>query len=89
MRGEPARDGRIRPDRGWSSRAWHDSTVRSTIPPMRLPALVLAATVAATLAATAPGQSRESLTWHTDLTAAKAVAAEKHQPLLVLFRCER
>ncbi|HEX6811041.1 MAG TPA: hypothetical protein VF384_05390 [Planctomycetota bacterium] len=29
------------------------------------------------------------LTWHTDLAAARTLAAEKKAPLLVVFRCER
>ena len=29
------------------------------------------------------------LTWHTDLGAARKIAAEKKAPLLVVFRCER
>jgi hypothetical protein len=29
-----------------------------------------------------------AITWHTDLAAARALAAERHAPLLVTFRCE-
>ena len=27
--------------------------------------------------------------WHTDLAAARQLAAERHAPLFVVFRCER
>lgn len=44
------------------------------------------------LLAALPAQSKEQapeLTWHTDLGAARKLAAEKKAPLLVVFRCER
>ncbi|HEU4419742.1 MAG TPA: hypothetical protein VFT55_12460 [Planctomycetota bacterium] len=44
------------------------------------------------LLAALPAQSNErstELTWHTDLGAARKVAAERKAPLLVVFRCER
>ena len=45
-------------------------------------------TIAVTfLLASLPAQSE--LTWHTDLGAARTLAAERKAPLLVVFRCER
>lgn len=35
-----------------------------------------------------PAQSPKTPTWHTDLAAAKKLAAETHAPLFVAFRCE-
>ena len=31
---------------------------------------------------------RDGIRWHTDLAAAKELAAEKRAPLFVVFRCE-
>lgn len=54
----------------------------ATIPSMR------AAAFAATLfAVTLPAQAPTA--WHTDLDAARQLAAQNHAPLLVVFRCER
>ena len=37
-----------------------------------------------------PGNEQSSeIPWHTDLGAARKLAAEKKAPLLVVFRCER
>lgn len=41
------------------------------------------------LLAALPAQQSTELTWHTDLGAARKLAAEKKAPLLVVFRCER
>jgi hypothetical protein len=41
------------------------------------------------LFAAAPAQSPAAPTWHTDLAAARKLAAETHAPLFVAFRCER
>lgn len=35
-----------------------------------------------------PAQT-QSIAWQSDLAAARKLAAEKHAPLLVVFRCER
>jgi hypothetical protein len=44
--------------------------------------------VLAMLPAALPSQSAP-IAWHTDLGAARALAVERHAPLLVVFRCER
>lgn len=31
----------------------------------------------------------DGISWRTDLAAARALAAERHAPLFVAFRCER
>ena len=41
------------------------------------------------LLAALPAQRSTELTWHTDLGAARKLAAENKAPLLVVFRCER
>jgi len=50
-----------------------------TLPLAILPLLLAAPTA----------QSPTGPTWHTDLAAARKVAAETHAPLFVTFRCER
>lgn len=52
-----------------------------------LPAVFAAVTsmLAAPPAQTAP----DGIEWHTDFAAARALAAERHAPLFVTFRCER
>lgn len=37
----------------------------------------------------ATASAQEGIAWHTDLDAARALAAEQHKPMLLLFRCER
>jgi hypothetical protein len=49
----------------------------------------LPAAVLPLLLAGLPAQSPAAPTWHTDLAAAKKVAAETRAPLFVTFRCER
>jgi len=34
-------------------------------------------------------RSQTVTTWHTDLAAARKLAATRHAPLLLVFRCER
>ena len=33
--------------------------------------------------------AQDTVTWHSDLDAARTLAAKEHKPLLVVFRCER
>ncbi len=50
----------------------------------RLPLLTLPFLLAAI-----PAQAPAAIAWHTDLGKARALAAERHAPLFVVFRCER
>ena len=54
---------------------------------MTFPTVSATASVFAILCSPAVAQ-RGDLTWHTDLTTARALAAEQHKPLFVVFRCE-
>ena len=51
------------------------------------PAMRAAALAAILSGVTLPAQS--PTVWHTDLAAARQLAAKDHAPLLVVFRCER
>jgi hypothetical protein len=46
------------------------------------------ATLASSSAAQEP-KSTATISWRTDLDAARAEAARDHKPLVVVFRCER
>ncbi|MCB9886343.1 MAG: hypothetical protein H6838_12685 [Planctomycetes bacterium] len=52
--------------------------------PFHAPSLV-GALLLAGFAAPALAQTE----WHTDFAAARSIAAERHAPLFVTFRCER
>ncbi|MGE3174235.1 MAG: hypothetical protein AB7O97_16525 [Planctomycetota bacterium] len=56
---------------------------------MRSPIAAAAVVAFAALLSAQGDAATTDIHWHTDLASARAAARDQHQPLLLLFRCER